>query len=118
MRDFRGHGPNPPPVRWPDGKALALSFVVNFEEGAEFSIADGDDHNEAVYEVIDRQATVDPCIDSHFEFGTRVGWWRLADLFQRGDRAAHWRECDCHPEQGVWPVKPDPTGWRNRISGV
>ncbi|MFY9512566.1 MAG: chitin deacetylase, partial [Rubrivivax sp.] len=81
MRDFRGYGKQPPPLRWPQGQALAVSFVVNFEEGAEFSMADGDGHNEAVYEVIDRQAAVDPCIDSHFEFGTRVGWWRLADLF-------------------------------------
>ena len=83
MRDFQGYGPQPPAVRWPQGQALALSFVVNFEEGAEFSVADGDGHNEAVYEVIDRQAGIDPCIDSHFEFGTRVGWWRLADLFAR-----------------------------------
>lgn len=80
-RDFLGYGNTAPTVRWPHGKRLAVSFVVNFEEGAEFSIADGDEHNEAVYEVIDRQAAVDPCIDSHFEFGTRVGWWRLADLF-------------------------------------
>jgi peptidoglycan/xylan/chitin deacetylase (PgdA/CDA1 family) len=80
-RDFLGHGKTAPDVRWPEGRRLAVSFVVNFEEGAEFSMADGDDHNEAVYEVIDRQTDIDPCIDSHFEFGTRVGWWRIADLF-------------------------------------
>jgi peptidoglycan/xylan/chitin deacetylase (PgdA/CDA1 family) len=92
-RDFRGRGAEPPTVRWPDGRALAVSFVVNFEEGAEFSVADGDDHNEAVYEVIDRQAAVDPCIDSHFEFGTRVGWWRLADLF--AEHGAHFTLSSC-----------------------
>lgn len=81
MRDFLGHGRHPPRVPWPGGARLALSFVVNFEEGAEFSMRDGDAHNEAVYEVIDRQPRPDPCIDSHFEFGTRVGWWRIADLF-------------------------------------
>ena len=80
-RDFFGYGAKPPAVRWPGGQALALSFVVNFEEGAEFSMRDGDPRNEAVYEVIDRQDQPDPCIDSHFEYGTRVGWWRLADLF-------------------------------------
>ncbi len=83
MRNFEGYGRHLPSVRWPEGRGLAVSFVVNFEEGAEFSIADGDGHNEAVYEVIDRQAQADPCIDSHFEFGTRVGWWRVADLFGR-----------------------------------
>lgn len=82
-RDFLGYGATPPSVRWPGGRGLAVSFVVNFEEGAEFSIRDGDANNEAVYEVIDRQGGPDPCIDSHFEYGTRVGWWRLADLFAR-----------------------------------
>ncbi len=81
MRDFLGYGTQLPTVRWPQGRPLAVSFVVNFEEGAEFSVADGDSHNEAVYEVIDRQSGVDPCIDSHFEYGTRVGWGRLAGLF-------------------------------------
>lgn len=80
-RDFLGYGRQLPDLQWPDGRRLAVSFVVNFEEGAEFSMADGDPVNEAVYEVIDRQARVDPCIDSHFEFGSRVGWWRIADLF-------------------------------------
>ena len=83
MRDFEGYGRHPPNVRWPEGRGLAVSFVVNFEEGAEFSVTDGDSHNEAVYEVTDRQAHADPCIDSHFEFGSRVGWWRVADLFSR-----------------------------------
>lgn len=82
-RDFYGYGRTPPAVRWPRSARLAVSFVVNFEEGAEHSVSDGDDRNEAVYEVIDRQAGVDRCIDSHFEFGTRVGWWRIAGLFER-----------------------------------
>jgi len=82
-RDFLGYGAHPPNIRWPGGRALAVSFVINFEEGAEFSMADGDARNESVYEVIDGQNRVDPCIDSHFEYGTRVGWWRIAELFER-----------------------------------
>ena len=81
-RDLRGYGQQWPAVRWPGQAPLAVSFVLNFEEGAEFSMTDGDDHNEAVYEVTDRQAAMDPCIDSHFEYGTRVGYWRIAELFQ------------------------------------
>lgn len=92
-RDFLGYGANAPAVAWPGGKALAVSFVVNFEEGAEFSVSDGDPRNEAVYEVIDRQDGVDPCIDSHFEYGTRVGWWRLADLFAA--HGAHFTLSSC-----------------------
>ena len=58
-----------------------MSFVVNFEEGAEFSIADGDADNEAVYEIEQRLVgRPDPAIDSHFEYGSRAGWWRIMDL--------------------------------------
>ena len=53
-RDLVGYGGKPPHPRWPGNARVAVSFVLNFEEGAEFSIADGDDRNEAVYEVIDR----------------------------------------------------------------
>jgi len=40
-RDLLGYGGKPPDPRWPGGARVAVSFVVNFEEGAEFSIADG-----------------------------------------------------------------------------
>lgn len=83
MRDFQGYGRKLPDVRWPGGARLAVSFVLNFEEGAEFSVADGDERNESVYEVIDGRAGWDPCIDSHFEYATRTAWWRIADLFER-----------------------------------
>ena len=83
LRDLKGYGQNLPNIRWPQKERVAVSFVLNFEEGAEFSVTDGDDHNEAVYEVIDRQQVADTCIDSHFEYGTRVGYWRIAELFER-----------------------------------
>jgi peptidoglycan/xylan/chitin deacetylase (PgdA/CDA1 family) len=77
-RDFWGYGGARPAVRWPGDARVAVSFVVNFEEGAEYSIADGDDHNEAIYEVVHRIADLpDACIDSHFEYGLRAGWWRV-----------------------------------------
>jgi peptidoglycan/xylan/chitin deacetylase (PgdA/CDA1 family) len=56
-------------------------LVVNFEEGAEFSIQDGDDRNEAIYEVEHRlDGLPDLCIDSHFEYGARAGWRRVMDV--------------------------------------
>jgi len=102
MRDFLGYGNRLPAVRWPEGRALAVSFVVNFEEGGEFSMADGDERNEAVYEVIDRQAAVDPCIDSHFEFGTRVGWWRVAELFAEHEAVFTLSSCGRAVERLPW----------------
>ena len=93
MRDFTGYGRQLPAVHWPGDACVAVSFVVNFEEGAEFSITDGDARNEAVYEVIDRQDSADPCIDSHFEYATRTAWWRIAGLFDA--HGAHFTLSSC-----------------------
>ena len=46
-RDFVGYGPNPPAVEWPNGARLAVSVVVNYEEGSEYSLLDGDSHGRA-----------------------------------------------------------------------
>jgi peptidoglycan/xylan/chitin deacetylase (PgdA/CDA1 family) len=88
-RDLLGYAGSPPDPRWPDGARVAVSLVVNFEEGAEYSISDGDGENEAVYE-IDQQlpGRPDPAIDSHFEYGTRAGWWRIMDVLERHGVAA------------------------------
>jgi peptidoglycan/xylan/chitin deacetylase (PgdA/CDA1 family) len=88
-RDFLGYAGSPPDPRWPGGARVAVSLVVNFEEGAEYSISDGDGENEAVYE-IDQQlpGRPDPAIDSHFEYGTRAGWWRIMDVLERHGVAA------------------------------
>src|ERR1700677_5155879 len=79
-RDFLGYGRDLPQARWPDDARVAVSFVVNFEEGGEFAISDGDPTNEAIYEVERRLDGVpDLCLDSHFEYGARAGWWRIMD---------------------------------------
>jgi peptidoglycan/xylan/chitin deacetylase (PgdA/CDA1 family) len=68
--------------------------VVNVEEGAEFSIADGDGRNEAIYEVIHPVVgRPDSCIDSHFEYGTRVGYWRIVDVLQKLNVKATFSTC-------------------------
>ena len=46
-RDLIGYGANPPQIEWPDGARIAVSVVVNYEEGSEYSLLDGD----AVHEV-------------------------------------------------------------------
>jgi peptidoglycan/xylan/chitin deacetylase (PgdA/CDA1 family) len=102
MRDLRGYGNNLPSIRWPQNKQVAVSFVLNFEEGAEFSITDGDDVNEAVYEVIDRQQVADSCIDTHFEYGTRVGYWRIAELFESFNVPFTLSSCGRAVERSPW----------------
>jgi len=82
-RDLAGHGAAPPDPCWPGRARVAVSFVLNFEEGAEFSVAEGDPRNEGVYEVIDRlEGIPDPCLESHFDYGTRAGWWRIMREFE------------------------------------
>ncbi len=85
-RDFRGYGGRPPNVRWPDDARVAVSFVVNLEEGAELSASDGDERNEGAYEAVEEiKGSPDLCQDSHFEYGTRAGWRRIAAaLAERG----------------------------------
>ncbi|HTZ66717.1 MAG TPA: polysaccharide deacetylase family protein [Roseiarcus sp.] len=71
-----------------------MSFVVNFEEGGEYAVSDGDDRNEAVHEVEHRVVGLpDPGLDSHFEYGTRAGWWRIADVLGRHDVKATVSAC-------------------------
>ena len=50
-RDLLGYAGSPPHPHWPGGARIAVSIVANFEEGAEFSVTDGDTENEAVYEI-------------------------------------------------------------------
>lgn len=69
-------------VRWPGGAGLAISFVLNIEEGAERSVADGDAVNEAVHEVTRRiDGAPDYCMGTHFEYGARAGYARIAQRF-------------------------------------
>jgi peptidoglycan/xylan/chitin deacetylase (PgdA/CDA1 family) len=83
-RDFVGYGKRPPDFQWPKGARVAVSVVLNVEEGAELSLADGDERNEPVYEVVEEVVGApDPCMESHFEYGPRVGYWRIMDLFDR-----------------------------------
>ncbi len=84
-RDFIGYGPNPPDPKWPGGARLALNFVVNVEEGSELSILDGDDHSESGLTELGTQKSEvsgrDLGAESMFEYGSRVGFWRLMRLF-------------------------------------
>jgi peptidoglycan/xylan/chitin deacetylase (PgdA/CDA1 family) len=101
-RDLAGYGRELPSVTWPGNARVAVSFVLNFEEGAEHSMTDGDTYNEAVYEVVDRQSVVDPCIDSHFEYGTRTAYWRIADLFEKRGARYTLSACGQAVERSPW----------------
>lgn len=83
-RDFRGYGGNPPDPQWPDDARVAVSIVVNVEAGSELSLADGDERNESLYEIVEPvEGAPNPCLSSHFDYGPRVGYWRIMRLLER-----------------------------------
>ena len=86
-RDVVGYGRNVPQVRWPGDARIAVSVVVNYEEGAEYSTLDGDTHHETNGEVPSPVPPGDRDLfnESFFEYGSRVGVWRLMDLLNRYD---------------------------------
>ena len=78
----RPDDPNTDALRWPNGAGLALSFVLNIEEGAELSLADGDPINEGTHEVSRRiDGAPDYCMGTHFEYGARAGYRRIISRF-------------------------------------
>ena len=84
-RDLVGYGPNPPDPRWPGQARLALQIVMNYEEGGERSILHGDGHAEAFLgEVVGAEPLAgvrNVQMESIYEYGSRVGLWRLLRLF-------------------------------------
>ena len=106
MRDLKGYGRTPPHANWPGGARVAVSFVINFEEGAEMSLSAGDAFNEKVYEVTDEVVGVaDRCMESHFEYGTRAAWWRIADTLQRLGVPATVSTCGLAAELSPWLIE-------------
>lgn len=82
-RDFAGYRRGAPDITWPGGSRLAVSVVVNIEEGAELTLGDGDERNEHIYEAVERvEGARDLCMESHFEYGPRAGWPRIRDALR------------------------------------
>jgi putative urate catabolism protein len=84
-RDLVGYGRKAPHARWPDGARIALSFVLNHEEGGENCVLDGDPASETfLSEIIG--ATAFPMrhmsMESLFEYGSRAGLWRVLRAFE------------------------------------
>ena len=90
-RDFVGYGARPPDPGWPGGARLALNFVINYEEGSEPSVEDGDGLTEARLTEVAQSPVPrgerDFAAESMFEYGSRVGFWRLKRLFDEREMA-------------------------------
>ena len=84
-RDFRGHGPDAPDAQWPGGAKIAVSLVLNYEEGGENNILHGDAGSEACLSDIAGAAPWPGQrhwnMESIYDYGARAGFWRLHRLF-------------------------------------
>ena len=85
-RDLIGYGRNPPHANWPGDAKIALQFVLNYEEGAENATLHGDPGSEQFLSEMfnppsfaDRHLTM----ESIYEYGSRVGVWRLLKEFEK-----------------------------------
>lgn len=104
QRDMVGYGRSLPKFLWPGGKRLAISIVVNYEEGSEHShevdrIVEGigeflpvdvptrDIGNESVYEYGPRVA-VWRILETFAKFGTKATFFATAEALQRNVEAA------------------------------
>ena len=87
VRDVVGYGSSPPKPLWPNGAKVALNLVLNYEEGGENCLLHGDTESEKLLsEIAGAAAYPDQRhanMESLYDYGSRAGFWRLHDLFQR-----------------------------------
>lgn len=82
-RDFVGYGRHPPNPAWPDSARVALNIVLNYEEGSEPSVPDGYGGSETgLIDASGGMQTRDLAAESMFEYGSRVGIWRLLRILR------------------------------------
>lgn len=86
-RDLVGYGKTPPRVAWPGGARIALSIVVNYEEGSELSPLYGDSRHEMIGDLASYLTKPpearDLQIETQWEYGARAGVWRLLRLLEQ-----------------------------------
>jgi putative urate catabolism protein len=85
-RDLVGYGRHPPHPQWPNGAWIAVQFVLNYEEGAENCVLDGDPASETfLSEIVNAQPFPmrHMSMESLYEYGSRAGVWRVLRAFER-----------------------------------
>ena len=84
-RDMVGYGRTPPDPNWPGGARVAVQCVINYEEGGENNVLHGDRASEAFLSEIVGAVPLEGVrhinMESIYEYGSRVGFWRLHRLF-------------------------------------
>ena len=89
-RDFVGYGKDPVNAQWPNNARVALNIVLNYEEGSEPSIDDGDGYTEIGLHEGGAGAFTgrDLGSESMYEYGSRVGIWRIFRILRERNMPA------------------------------
>ena len=91
-RDLIGYGGRWPDPRWPGEARIAVSLVLNYEEGAEACVLHGDAHSESVLTDLGALEALPGArnlnVESNFEYGSRVGFWEIMRLLKNTGAAA------------------------------
>ncbi|MGB5831100.1 MAG: polysaccharide deacetylase family protein [Thiohalocapsa sp.] len=86
-RNLQGYGRHAPDPSWPGGARLALQFVLNVEEGSERTVLNGDSGSENYLSEMPGSSQIQGLrnysVESLFDFGARVGFWRILRLFEQ-----------------------------------
>jgi allantoinase len=93
----------PAGVAWPEGARVALSLVVNVEEGAEYSLLRGDPHNERVEDTLERlEGVPDVCMESHYAYGLHAGFRRVMGVLAAYGVRATFSSCGRAVAESPW----------------
>jgi len=107
-REYVGYGRHRPQVVWPNKAKVAVNFVINYEEGSEYSFSAGDTRNVGWFELYarDSMSQRDLYAESVFEYGSRAGIWRLMRIFDDYSIPITFYACavalERNPEVGAW----------------
>jgi peptidoglycan/xylan/chitin deacetylase (PgdA/CDA1 family) len=102
QRDLVGYGARGPRGKWPNGAQLAISICLNYEEGSERSHAMGDPDQESSTELGNYPFPAgkrDLAMESMYEYGSRVGVWRVFDVLKHAHVRATMYACAVAFEQ-------------------
>ena len=86
---------------WPDGAVLALSLVINVEEGSELSVGRGDPGMEPLDELsyVLKAPIRSHGNESNYRYGLNAGAPRILDLLDRHEMPASWAAAAMSLEQ-------------------